>query len=178
MEPTVETHLLEDDGEVPNHPSLPLVIVRHTAAVDHSDPAAWFEQHLTTYGWGACWRWVVYNYQHFHSNNHEVLGVSRGHATLLLGGEKGLISSVSAGDVIVLPAGTGHKSLEASPDFEVVGAYPDGREPDLIRPGASDLPAIRSRIAMVPLPKFDPIFGKVGGLNIHWGLRAPKTSGS
>ena len=48
-----------------------------------------------------------------------------------LGGEQGQDFVVEAGDVIVIPAGVGHKNLGADHHFGVVGAYPDGRECDL-----------------------------------------------
>ena len=73
-----------------------------------------------------------------------------------------------AGDVIVIPAGVGHKCLNASHDFEVVGAYPNGIEPDLIRPGEGDLDSQRRRISEVPLPTQDPVFGSGGPLFDHW----------
>ncbi len=170
MESTIEAHQFADDGETPNNPKLPLVIIHRTGAIDHNDPAAWFEEQFTAHGWGACWRWVVYDYHHFHSDNHEVLGVSRGRATLLLGGKDGREFQVEPGDVIILPAGTGHRSLDASDDFQVVGAYPEGKEPDLIRPGETDLASVRTRISQVPLPDQDPIFGQDGGINRHWRL--------
>ncbi len=170
MQSTIEDHLFKDDGETPNNPHLPLVIIRRTEADDPDDPAAWFEKQFTAHGWSACWRWVVYDYHHFHSDNHEVLGVSRGRARLLLGGKNGAKIDIEAGDVIILPAGTGHKSLAASNDFQVVGAYPEGKKPDLIRPGEADLDAVRNRISQVPSPAKDPVYGTIGGLNRYWRL--------
>jgi uncharacterized protein YjlB len=145
----MESYLYADDGETPNNPVLPLVFMHGTVAADSSDPAAWFEHKFTSHDWGACWRWGIYNYHHFHSTNHEVLGVSRGFAKLQLGGARGGEFQVKVGDVIVIPAGVGHKCLEASGDFQVVGAYPRGEEPDLIRSGEGDIEAAKHRISKV-----------------------------
>ncbi len=53
-----------------------------------------------------------------------MLGVARGTAKVEYGGVKGRMLTMNAGDVTVLPAGTGHRLIEASRDFLVVGAYP------------------------------------------------------
>jgi len=53
------------------------------------------------------------------------MGVARGHASIEYGGIKGRIVKVKATDVLVLPAGTGHRLIEAGCDFPVVGAYPE-----------------------------------------------------
>ena len=55
------------------------------------------------------------------------LGIFQGHSRLLLGkieDGKGLEVDVQAGDVIVLPAGTAHSSLDSSPNYRYVGVYP------------------------------------------------------
>lgn len=96
------------------------------------------------------------------------MGVYASQATLQLGGEKGKVFDVSSGDVIVLPAGTGHKLLKSSADFHVVGAYPDGRQPDLMRGLSNERPAADQRIKNVPLPQFDPLYGKNNGLDKIW----------
>ncbi|RYD18540.1 MAG: cupin [Verrucomicrobiaceae bacterium] len=165
--PQIEARLFADDGRTPNNPKLPLVVMRRTAAASAADPAAWFEETFSSHGWSGTWRWTVYPYQHFHSTNHEVLGIFRGTATLMLGGEQGAEFEVSVGDVLVLPAGMGHMRVEASDDFQVVGAYPGGKEPDLILPGY-DLLSARRRIAEVPLPELDPVAGEGGALFDHW----------
>jgi uncharacterized protein YjlB len=164
----IETHYFADDGRTPNHPRLPLIVMRHTEAAESNDPAKWFETRFTSHGWGSPWRWEVYPYHHFHSTNHEVLGVSRGSATLMLGGEEGGEFHVTVGDVLVLPAGLGHMSLSASQDFQVVGAYPRGEKPDLMRPDEGNLDAARGRIGKVPLPDLDPVYGAEGSLKDHW----------
>jgi len=164
----VETRLFADDGKTPNHPLLPLVVMRGTGAQDAPDPAAWFEQRFQSHGWGGVWRWTVYPYHHYHTTNHEVLGVARGEATLELGGEHGAVFQVAVGDVIVIPAGVGHKRLASTEDFQVVGAYPEGREPDLVRSGEGDIQAARERIQQVLFPRQDPVHGTGGPLFNHW----------
>ena len=79
-------------------------------------------------GWGGTWRDGVYDYDHFHSNAHEVLGVDSGWASIQLGGDVGKAVEVEVGDVLVLPAGTGHRRISKSEDFMVSGAYPPGQE--------------------------------------------------
>ena len=164
------THLFPDDGHTPNNPTLPLIVMHGTAAAEAGDPAAWFEKTFQAHDWGAVWRWGVYDYHHFHSNSHEVLGVSRGQARLILGGENGEEFDVTVGDVIVIPAGVGHKCLQTFGDFQVVGAYPRGKEPDLIRSDddKADLDAARRRIADVSLPRQDPIHGEDGPVLKLW----------
>ena len=143
----VEACFFEDDGATPNNPRLPLLLMRGTPAMKAVDPAAWLERKFISNGWTATWRWTVYPYHHYHTTSHEVLGVSRGTAILQLGGEGGRHFEVSTGDVIVIPAGVGHKRIDSTRDFQVVGAYPDGKEPDLIRSGEEDTASALRRIS-------------------------------
>ena len=75
---------------------------------------------------------------------------------------------VRAGDVIVIPAGVGHKNLGASPDLLVVGAYPAGQRWDLCDGNPDQRPQALQNIAAVPLPLTDPIFGDRGPLIDRW----------
>lgn len=169
-----ETKLFADDGKTVNNPNLPLVLMRGTAAKEQDDPAAWFEERFSENGWGSTWRWGVYPYHHFHTNTHEVLGVARGEAELLMGGAQGERFTVTVGDVIVIPAGVGHKCERSSSDFQVVGAYPGSNQPDLIKPGTDDPQRLRNAVNEVPLPSTDPVFGSTGPLFDHWDRRASR----
>ena len=88
------------------------------------DAATVMDTLFETNGWGRSWRDSVYDFVHYHSQVHEVLGVARGSAIVEFGGVKGRELHLKAGDVAVLPAGTGHRLIEASKNFLVVGAYP------------------------------------------------------
>ncbi|MGY4493652.1 cupin domain-containing protein [Pseudomonas sp. TE3610] len=143
-----------DDGRVPNNP-LPALLY-HRVAGD----AAAFEQLFARHQWVPLWRDGIFDYHHYHSNAHEVLGVAAGRARVMLGGEQGQILDLVAGDVLVLPAGTGHCALSHSDDFLVVGAYPQGQEHyDIQRPKAATHHASRTRIAKVGVPECDPVSG-------------------
>jgi uncharacterized protein YjlB len=94
--------------------------------------------------------------------------VASGEATLMLGGPDGREVTVRAGDLVVLPAGTGHKRLSASPGFTVCGAYPPGQEPDLLRATEENWPGAEARSAAIPLPRTDPFYGAGGPLVRLW----------
>src|SRR5215475_6155968 len=121
---TPELYRFEDDGETPNNPRLPLVHYRNVLnSPADLDAAAVFEDLFARHGWSRGWRNGVYPFVHFHLRTHEVLGIARGTASVQFGGDKGSTLTVTAGDVVVLPAGTGHRGLSASSDLVVVGAY-------------------------------------------------------
>ncbi|GAB3246173.1 cupin domain-containing protein [Larkinella harenae] len=162
-----ESLLFKDDGTIPNS-QLPLLLYRQAFAETGSAGASWLEKRFAAHNWANSWRNGVYPYHHYHSTSHEVLGVYSGSALLQLGGESGQQVRVQAGDIIVIPAGVGHKRLEASADFGVVGAYPDGRDYDVLRGEPGDRPRADQNIAAVPLPKTDPLLGHNGGLIRLW----------
>ena len=164
----VEARRLEDDGSIPNNPALPLLVYRQAVTLPEDDPATVFEALFTANGWPAAWRNGIHPFHHFHSTAHEALGVYRGTATARFGGEGGIDMTVSAGDVVIIPAGVGHKAIEASADLGIVGAYPAGTGPDLCRGAPGERPASLAAIARVAIPARDPLYGASGPLREHW----------
>jgi hypothetical protein len=107
---------------------------------------------------------------------HEVLGVARGHARVQFGGDHGKALDIAAGDVAILPAGTGHQLISASEDFCVVGAYPPGPPMQITRPTPENHAKALKTIPEVKLPKTDPVRGEDGPLVRLWkrgGRRRP-----
>ena len=89
-------------------------------------------------------------------------------AKLRLGGEHGQTVEVRSGDVILIPAGVAHQNIGDSSDFSVVGAYPDGRQWDLLRGLPGERPKSDHTIAALPIPDYDPIYGVDGPLRQIW----------
>ncbi len=153
------------DGWIPNNSRLPVIFYRSAISGVGVDQAAAFEMRFRQNGWEPRWRNGVYPFQHYHSTTHEVLGFAGGTAHLLIGGPNGYEVVVSAGDCVLLPAGTAHRRLDASADFLVVGAYPPDQNCDL-RQSAMAEEAIE-RMAQLPFPNLDPIMG-MSGLRLHY----------
>ncbi|MDX6806502.1 cupin [Terrihabitans rhizophilus] len=146
------------DGAFPNNGSLPVLIYRK--AVQRDGAADALEQLFAANGWTNNWRNGLYDFDHFHSNAHEVLGIAKGHVTAVLGGPNGSSISLSEGDVVMLPAGTAHRKEEGSTDLQIVGAYWDGREPDLRRGEESEELQVRDNLGALPPPERDPVNGR------------------
>jgi len=107
-------------------------------------------------------------YHHYHSTAHEVLGVYHGSAKVLLGGEKGLVVDIHAGDVLLIPAGVAHKNLSSNTDFRVVGAYPEGQDWDMNYGKPGERPKADMNIERVAVPRLDPIYAAAGPLLKKW----------
>ena len=169
MWPGVDSYPLRDDGVVPNNPRLPLLYYR--GAFDLSgmaSPERVIEALFKKNGWGEMWRNGIFPYVHYHSQIHEVLGIARGRARVRFGGHQGQELDIQQGDVVLLPAGTGHHGLWVDPDLLVIGAYPSEGHYDLCRGSKAEHAKALQSIPKVPLPKSDPVYGENGPLLELW----------
>jgi uncharacterized protein YjlB len=157
-----------DDGLIPNHPRWPFIVYKSVIRLPQSlDPSAVFEDLFESNGWGDMWRDGIYDWLHYHSRIHEVLGIARGSAKLQFGGKKGRTFTLKSGDVAILPAGTGHQCLRASDDFLVVGAYPPTGTYDECT-SVEDRKKALTSIPKTVRPRKDPIYGADGPLLKAW----------
>jgi uncharacterized protein YjlB len=157
-----------DDGIVPNHPDWPLIVYRSAIGFSREyDPGTVIDALFEANGWARSWRDSVYDFVHYHSQIHEVMGVARGRANVEFGGVKGRRLSLRAGDIAILPAGTGHRLIDASKDFLVVGAYPATGTYDECT-DTRGRPQAAKRIAKVRKPRHDPVYGQNGPLMRLW----------
>jgi uncharacterized protein YjlB len=141
-----------------DHPRWPLLVYPQIT----TDPQAeLFEALFARNRWPAAWRNGVFPFHHFHSNSHEVLGVYEGEVTVQFGGDGGVALTAKPGDVVILPAGTRHKKLSARGALGIVGAYPEGSDPDTCRGSSPE-------ILDVALPACDPVYGPAGPLFTYW----------
>lgn len=163
----VEAHLIAANGRIPNNPHLPLLVYRGVLDLA-GDAAGDCEALFAGHGWSGAWRNGIFGYDHFHTSAHEVLGIVRGHVRVRFGGDGAVEAEVAAGDVVVIPAGVGHRNLGASGGLMVIGAYPGGGYPDTsteARPDTAD------RVSRVAVPDQDPVYGKAGPLVEQWTAR-------
>jgi uncharacterized protein YjlB len=169
--PAPITHLFADDGRIPNNPTLPLVLYRGGIdLIGSPDPEMLIEKTFAGNGWGNnMWRnGSIYPYVHYHSMIHEAMAIARGRAKVLFGGEHGEAIDILSGDVVILPAGTGHQALSHTPDFVVIGAYPPNGKYNLCRGSRAEHAKALPGIVKVPLPSTDPVFGADGPLLTLW----------
>lgn len=156
------------DAKIPNNPSLPVLIYREVIERKTPDKDKIFKRHFDKAGWRGGWTGFVYDYHHFHTTSHEALAIAKGRITVLLGGDSGKEYELEAGDLLVLPAGTGHKMVSSSENLVVVGAYPPGQEDFDICRSLAECPEAEEKIAKLALPISDPFYGAQGPLPKQW----------
>jgi uncharacterized protein YjlB len=158
-----------DDGLIPNNPTLPLVLYRGGVDLSGSpDPEQLVEKTFAANGWGNMWRNGIYPYVHYHSMIHEAMGIARGRAKVRFGGKGGRELEIGPGDVVILPAGTGHQLITQTQELVVIGAYPPTGKYDLCHGSKSEHNKALRSIVNVPTPDTDPVFGADGPLITLW----------
>jgi uncharacterized protein YjlB len=161
----VLSYTLDADDFFPNN-VLPLIVYK--SALELNSTPDEIKKLLKNNLWENSWSGGVYTYHHYHSTAHEVLCVYEGNATLLFGGEKGIVILINKGDVVIIPAGVAHKNLNSSEKFKCIGAYPKGQNYDLNEGKKEEYSNAVKNIEALPLPESDPIFGMDGPLLSHW----------
>ncbi|MFM7023792.1 MAG: cupin domain-containing protein [Flavobacteriales bacterium] len=158
---------IPDNGRYPGN-SLPVLVYKSALKLPRLFPAKYIKKLFQKNGWTRNWKDGIYTYDHYHSNTHEVLGVSKGKSTIRFGGEKGPEITLEKGDVVVIPAGVAHKNLGRKNDLTCVGGYPEGKYPDSNYGEKGERPKADYKIASLSLPKCDPVFGENKGLVRIW----------
>jgi uncharacterized protein YjlB len=150
--------------DVPNS-ALPVLLFRSVLAPGASAKAESFRKTFRKNTWVGIWTDTIYDYTHFHSNAHEVLGIAEGKVTVRLGGQTGRLFRLRAGDMLVIPAGVAHCRVGDDKGLKVIGAYPRGQAKfDMKRKGR--------RMPQVPLPATDPFYGEDGPVVQLWKSKA------
>lgn len=166
MDVDIREIVLKDDGRFPNS-KLPALLYKGALKIPFLFPATYVRNLFEKNNWSNAWDFGIFEYHHYHSTTHEVLGIYTGKTTLQLGGDNGVTITLEKGDVLVIPAGVAHKNLGKEDDVGCVGAYPDGREYDMNYGRPGERPRTDDNIAAVPLPATDPI-SAAGGLPEIW----------
>lgn len=163
----IEQIILQDDGIFPNS-RYPALLYKGLLDIPMLFPAAHVKHLFEKNGWSNSWDARIFEYHHYHSLTHEVLGIYKGRTKLQLGGSNGPKIFVEKGDVLVIPAGVAHKNLSDENSVAVIGAYPDGRKYDMNYGKSGERPCTDENIKRVPVPDSDPVLGIKGGLTKIW----------
>lgn len=154
-------------GHFPGNLRYPLLIYKQVFSAINESPET-IQSVLKQNNWIHSWVDSIYDFHHYHSNTHEVLGILSGNCQVQFGGEQGPIYTVNQGDVVILPAGVAHKSLNMSTDFRCIGAYPLDVGYDMNYGKLEECVKAFESIKQVELPKKDPVFGERGLLFQYW----------
>lgn len=162
----ISKHFIPAHGLIPNTSIQRRPLLIYHSVFPAKASASSIETHLTSVGVVTPqWRYTMYSTTHFHSTTHEVLCIANGKAKLCFGGEDNphaVESVLSKGDVIILPAGVGHRLLEdLEGGFKMVGSYPKGKQWNMCygREGEEDKVADIKGLGWF---ERDPIYGDRG----------------
>jgi uncharacterized protein YjlB len=163
----IHHEIIPENGPFPNNPRLPVLIYKGILELPDKDGEKAVKQIFEGNKWGNVWTDSIFDYHHFHSIAHEVLGICAGSCNVMLGGPGSRRFSLEKGDVIIIPAGVAHKNLGSSDDFKCVGAYPGGADYDIKKGSPEEKAQAQENIKKVSLPEKDPVYGK-GPLQNYW----------
>jgi uncharacterized protein YjlB len=163
----VEEYFLKDNGLFPNS-SLPVLLYKKALDLPKFFPGFYIRKLFIKNGWSNSWKSGIFEYHHYHSITHEVLGVCKGQTHLLLGGPNGVKVKIEEGDVLIIPAGVAHKNEGKENDVVCIGAYPEGRDYDIKYGREGERPSADQNIKNVPLPPSDPVYGTKFGVQNYW----------
>lgn len=167
--PAVKDYIFKTNKNFPNS-KLPLLIYKNACLLrgQKNKSAQLLQKIFRKNNWKNSWSNGIYGFHHYHSNTHECMGIASGKACVIFGGTGGRRLLLEKGDIIIIPAGLGHKSSKASTDFLCVGAYPNGSEYDINLGTREEFEKAKPRLLKIPKPMSDPVFGKEGFLKSFW----------
>ncbi|KAH7254233.1 uncharacterized protein BKA55DRAFT_663544 [Fusarium redolens] len=150
----VSKHLIPSHNLIPNCNTHQKPLLHYHAAFKPPITASKIESHLTSINVVTPqWRYTM------------VLCISHGRARLCFGGEdnEGRVEPVvETGDVVIVPAGVGHRLLEdLEGGFEMVGSYPTGCDWDMCYGKKGEEDKVNA-IKNVEWFRKDPIYGDEG----------------
>lgn len=167
--PRIESYSFRRNNYFPNN-RLPLLIYKKVLLLPHQKnrAAAIIQQLFIKHSWANSWKNGIYNLHHYHSNTHECIGIAMGSAVVIFGGPGGRRIKIAEGDILIIPAGVGHKCVSKTSNFLCVGAYPLGKEYDINTGEPEEYKKALIKIRKLAIPKQDPVFGKNGQLDHYW----------
>jgi uncharacterized protein YjlB len=164
---SVEHYFVKEDGLYPNS-ELPVLFYRNALRLPRFLKASYVKRLFRRHNWSNAWEYGIFEYHHYHSITHEVLGVIKGDTRMMLGGPKGIVLHLKKGDVLIIPAGVAHKNMGRQDQITCIGAYPGGHDYDINYGTVGERPRADRNISKVPKPTQDPVFGRKGGLLKYW----------
>src|SRR4051812_2685667 len=84
-----QNRLIKDNGVFPNNNLLPVILYKGILDLPLFSPAQKVRNLFHENNWKNSWVDGIYDYHHYHSNTHEALGIIKGNAIILLGGDNG-----------------------------------------------------------------------------------------